>query len=73
MEAVAPEVAPFGIAFTIVEPGAARTNFGGAMVRSPVMAAYEGTPAGDVRRAVVTGAFPIPGDAAKMARAIADA
>jgi len=73
VEAVAQEVAPFGIEFTIVEPGPTRTEFGGALVSPPPMAVYENTPAGDVRRAVSTGAFAIKGDAGKTAQAMIDA
>ncbi len=73
VEAVAQEVAPFGIEFTIIEPGPTRTNFGAALVSPPAMAAYDGTPAGDVRRAVTAGAFPITGDARKTVQAMIDA
>lgn len=72
METVAKEVAPFGIGVTIVEPGATRTNFGGGMVSPPPLAAYEHTPAGDMRRAFASGAFPVDGDADKVARAMID-
>ena len=57
VEAVALEVAPFNIEFTIVEPGPAKTNFGGGLVSAEPMAEYENTPAGEVRRAVTSGAF----------------
>ncbi len=72
VEAVAPEVAPFGIEFTIVEPGPTRTNFGAGLVRPPAMAVYENTPAGDVRRAVASSTFPLPGDPVKMVQAMID-
>jgi NAD(P)-dependent dehydrogenase (short-subunit alcohol dehydrogenase family) len=70
VEAAAQEVAPFGIEFTIVEPGPTRTEFGGALVSPPPMAAYDNTPAGEVRRAVTSGAFAIKGDAGKTAQAM---
>lgn len=70
VESVAQEVAPFGIQLTLVEPGPTRTNFAAALVSPPVMAEYEQTPAGDVRRAVASGAFPLTGDPQKMARAM---
>lgn len=72
VEAVAQEVAPFGIEFTIVEPGPTRTGFRAGLVSPPPMAVYEGTPAGEVRRAVAAGAFPVKGDAVKMTRAMID-
>jgi NAD(P)-dependent dehydrogenase (short-subunit alcohol dehydrogenase family) len=72
VETVAKEVAPFNIDVTIVEPGATHTNFGGGLVHAPAMAAYDHTPAGDVRRGLFNGDFPIPGDADKMAQAILD-
>ncbi len=72
VEAVAQEVAPFGIAFTIVEPGPVRTSFSAGLVSPPPMAAYDATPAGDVRRAVESGTFKIKGDAMKMVEAMID-
>ncbi len=72
VETVAQEVAPFGIEFTIVEPGATRTSFAGSLVSPPAMDVYQNTPADDVRRAVATDAFPMPGDAVKVAQAMID-
>ena len=72
VETVAKEVAPFNIGVTIVEPGATPTSFGGGLVSAPVLAAYEHTPAGAVRRGLFTGEFPIPGDADKVVQAILD-
>lgn len=72
VEAVAQEVAPFGIEFTIIEPGPARTSFGGGLVSPPPLAAYEHTPAGDVRRALAAGTFPVTGDPVKMVQAMLD-
>ena len=66
VEAVAKEVAPFGIAFTLVEPGPTGTNFGAGLVRPEPMAAYENTPVGEIRRALASGAFKVTGDAEKM-------
>jgi NAD(P)-dependent dehydrogenase (short-subunit alcohol dehydrogenase family) len=70
VEAVAQEVAPFNIAFTLVEPGPAKTGFGAALVAATPMAVYDDTPAGTVRRGVADGSFPIRGDAVKMVQAM---
>jgi NAD(P)-dependent dehydrogenase (short-subunit alcohol dehydrogenase family) len=71
-EAIAPEVAPFGIGITIVEPGGARTEFryGSAQVAAPI-AAYDATPAHDFRARLDPHA-PATGDPARMATAIID-
>ena len=58
VEAVAQEVAPFGITFTLAEPGPTRTAFGANIVSPPALAAYGDTPAGEVRRMVADRAFP---------------
>lgn len=73
VEAVAQEVAPFNIAFTIVEPGATQTQFGSSLVSAPATPAYDATPVGDIRRAFTGNAFPIVGDASKMAEAMIEA
>lgn len=72
VETVAQEAAPFGIEFTIVEPGAARTNFGGGIVSAHPMAVYDDTPAGEIRRLFAAGAFPVPGDPIKIVQAMID-
>jgi len=61
-DTIAKELAPLNIGVTIVEPGAHSTEFGGAMVTAPVIEAYDKTPAGDVRRAIAEGKFPIKND-----------
>jgi NAD(P)-dependent dehydrogenase (short-subunit alcohol dehydrogenase family) len=66
-EALAPEVAPFGIETCLVEPGAIRTDFGASGVFSPPLDVYRGTPAHQFRE---MGHFEAPGDPSKMARAI---
>ena len=71
-ETVAREIAPFGIGLTIVEPGATPTGFGASLVTAPVMPEYENTPAGEVRRAITSGAFPLPNDPRKIAEAMVD-
>lgn len=57
VEAVAREVAPFGIDFVIVEPGPTRTNFGAGLDRAVPMSVYDATPAGEIRRLLDGGYF----------------
>ncbi len=73
IESTLQDVAPFGIEFTIVEPGPARTEFGANLVTPPAMPAYAETPAGAVRRAIQEGAFALKGDPARIAERIVDA
>ncbi|MEU3985795.1 SDR family oxidoreductase [Streptomyces sp. NPDC026672] len=69
MEALANEVAPFGIGVTIVEPGGTRTGFRrGAVFASP-LAAYDTTPAAAVR-GLTDDSAPSPGDPELVAAAI---
>ena len=70
IEAVAQEVAPFGIDFIIAEPGPTATNFGAGVIKAPAMAVYKQTPAGAVRRAVEQRSFPITGDVGRTVDAI---
>lgn len=70
VESVLLEVAPFGIEFTIVEPGPAKTNFRDGLVTPPLMAVYDNTPAGEIRRAVLNDAFALRGDPQKMVDAM---
>ncbi len=69
-DTLAKEVAPFNIKVTITEPGAHGTSFGAGMQTAPVMEAYDQTPAGDVRRAVYSGNFPINNSVDKTTQAI---
>jgi NAD(P)-dependent dehydrogenase (short-subunit alcohol dehydrogenase family) len=70
-DAVAAEVAPFGIGVTIVEPGGARTNFRyGSSVLADRIPAYDGTPAANIRRTLVEGTSQSLGDPALMATAM---
>ncbi len=69
-EALAAEVAPFGIQVLIVEPGAFRTEFGGQrMHRSPMIDEYA-VSTGPTRAAVDSMDGSQPGDPRKAARAI---
>ena len=72
IESVSQEVAPFDIGFTIIEPGPTRTDFGRGLVIPPAMDAYRDTPAGEMRRAVASGAFALSGDPAKIAQVMID-
>lgn len=73
VEAVALEVAPFGIDFIIAEPGPTGTNFGAALDRAEPSEIYEETPAGEVRRLVASGEFVIRGDATNTVDAMIEA
>lgn len=70
VQSVAQEVAPFGIDFLLVEPGPTGTNFVEGLDRAQIMACYEDTPAGEVRRAVASGDFAIKGDASRTVDAM---
>ncbi|MGK4361586.1 SDR family oxidoreductase [Ectopseudomonas chengduensis] len=70
LEAVAQEVAPFAIDVVIAEPGPTATGFGGALDHASPLAAYDMTPAGEVRRAMASGAFEIKGDAERTVDAM---
>jgi len=70
VEAVAQEVAPFGITFTLVEPGPTKTNFGRGMISPPPMSVYDNTPVGDIRRAFAGNTFTVKGDPLKTAQEI---
>jgi NAD(P)-dependent dehydrogenase (short-subunit alcohol dehydrogenase family) len=71
-EGTMPEIAPFGIEVTLVEPGASRTNFAGSSSdTASKLAVYDQTPAGDFRRLVESaGSDLFPGDPRKIAAAI---
>ncbi|UPK40904.1 SDR family oxidoreductase (plasmid) [Bradyrhizobium sp. 186] len=71
-EGTIPEVAPFGIEVTLVEPGASRTNFASLSADAgQILDVYDPTPAGDFRRLVASaGLAMFPGDPRKIASAI---
>jgi NAD(P)-dependent dehydrogenase (short-subunit alcohol dehydrogenase family) len=70
VEAVAQEVESFGIALTLIEPGPARTDFGGHLVQPEPLAAYMGTPAHQIREAARNGSWVIKGDPDRMTDAM---
>jgi NAD(P)-dependent dehydrogenase (short-subunit alcohol dehydrogenase family) len=71
VESVAQEVAPFGIACTLIEFGPTATNFGAALTRADAIAAYDATPVGALRRAFESGtSFTERGDPGDVVRAI---
>jgi len=72
VEAVAQEVAPFGIEFTLAEPGPTPTNFAAGMDTAPAMADYDATPSGAVRRALADGSFKLSGDPVQMVHSMID-
>lgn len=69
VETVALEVAPFGIEFTLVEPGPTRTEFGGNLAHADPIAAYENTPVGQTR-AAVRGSWVVKGDPERVTDAM---
>jgi NAD(P)-dependent dehydrogenase (short-subunit alcohol dehydrogenase family) len=69
VEAVAQEVAGFNIGITLIEPGPARTDFGGNLVQPEPLAAYAGTPAHQTRDAAL-GSWVIKGDPDRMTDAM---
>ncbi|MCZ2810099.1 SDR family oxidoreductase [Modestobacter sp. VKM Ac-2979] len=72
-EALGPEVAPFGIGVTIVEPGGARTDFGhGGLRFADPLDAYDVSPAAAVRAFRDGGPPGVIGDPGRMADAMID-
>ncbi|XXY51854.1 SDR family NAD(P)-dependent oxidoreductase [Sorangium sp. So ce269] len=72
IEAVALEVAPSHVEFTIAEAGPVRTDFSRGLVSPPPMAVHDDTPAGEILRAVAAGTFEAKRDPEKMAQAMID-
>ena len=72
VESVAQETAPFGVEFTIVEPGAFATDFGAKLSMAAEWEVYRNTPSGEMRRRVNAGNFKAVGDPEKGARAMID-
>ncbi|SHK54650.1 SDR family oxidoreductase [Paraburkholderia terricola] len=71
-EGTMPEIAPFGIEVTLVEPGASRTSFASSSAdMAQALDVYDKTPAGEFRRMAATaGLAMFPGDPRKVAAAI---
>jgi NAD(P)-dependent dehydrogenase (short-subunit alcohol dehydrogenase family) len=71
-EALAQEVAPFGIKVTVLTLGIFRTNFASSSLHhtATVMTEYAGTPAGQLRRFIGGLTGKQPNDPARAARAI---
>ena len=71
-EGTIPEIAPFGIEVTLVEPAASRTNFTSSSADAGQNHdVYDQTPVGDFRRLVASaGLAMFPGDPKKVAAAI---
>jgi NAD(P)-dependent dehydrogenase (short-subunit alcohol dehydrogenase family) len=74
-DSLAQEVAPFGIQTCLVEPGGARTDFRGrSLAIGPASEVYAATPVAQVRAMAASRAQAgVPGDVAKMVRAMIDA
>ena len=72
VESVAQEVAPFGIEFTLAEPGPTPTNFAAGLDAAPAMVEYADTPSGGVRRALADGSFKLTGDPVRMVEIMID-
>lgn len=70
VESVAQEVAPFGIQFTLVEPGTAGTGFFGGIDATLPMPEYDATPVGALRQALAAKAIPVVMGARSVAAAI---
>jgi NAD(P)-dependent dehydrogenase (short-subunit alcohol dehydrogenase family) len=74
MEALRQELAPFNIQTCLVEPGSARTEFGGSsMTIGKSLRAYDDTPAAAIRGRRHRSPRSIPGDPERMAAAIISA
>jgi NAD(P)-dependent dehydrogenase (short-subunit alcohol dehydrogenase family) len=71
LEALHDELAPFHIQTCLIEPGSARTEFGGgSMTIADPLSVYDDTPAARIRGRRERSRQSIPGDPTKMAHAI---
>jgi NAD(P)-dependent dehydrogenase (short-subunit alcohol dehydrogenase family) len=74
MEALHQELAPFNIQTCLVEPGSARTKFGGSsMTIGKPLSVYDNTPAAAIRGRRERSPQSIPGDPQRMVSAIINA
>jgi NAD(P)-dependent dehydrogenase (short-subunit alcohol dehydrogenase family) len=72
-EALAAEVAAFGIGVTIIEPGRARTGFStGSLQWGPRLDVYDVTPIPRMRALLQSSDYQAPGDPVRMAAAMID-
>jgi hypothetical protein len=55
---------------TLIEPGPTGTGFASAVDLAPALPAYDATPAGALRHAVMSGAFELVGDADRTVAAM---
>lgn len=75
LESVIPEVAPFGVGITMVEPGGIRTTFGANLSIADPMPEYADTPVGQLHQYMETAGNitgEAPGDPVRVAAAIID-
>ncbi|MGW6936214.1 SDR family oxidoreductase [Lentzea sp. NPDC054927] len=72
LESAAPEIEPFGVGITMIEPGIIRTGFGAALDVAKGMDVYRNTTVGQIRAAIEANnvTAQAPGDPAKVAAAI---
>ena len=71
IEAVAQEVAPFGIGMSLVEPGPSGTDFRSGVDMGEPLADYDASPVTGLRERLTNGGFDVTyGDPAAISRAI---
>lgn len=70
IEAVAQEVAEFGIDFILAEPGPTGTQFAASLDQAEALPCYQQTASGRMRQALTSGEFNITGDAEKSVNAM---
>lgn len=73
VEAVAQEIAPFNIRFSLIEPGPSGTNFGDGIRHTSVTGVYDNTPVGQIRRDLLSGKFGAESSGDKVVQRIIEA